>query len=292
MIGNKTTSDCTIYAFVGTAILAISLVVAMYVGNDFHQSLFVESIIFVGSNILLWAIFISMVNYPYELMTIGSNSKTKKSVVEAEHATEQEQPKQTLPQTESAQYSHEDYAKCVEAQEKEAQEEKDKRTRAVLDYVHRTMSRFLYEEDLYKVIEAVKEWSNNTNYTPTAIKRFKENVENIPLRHFVWNIAERLGKRDYTMAMRIAFVKALFPKPFEGLDYSTLKNWLKDAGITKHITFHCSRHSFACLQLDAGTSIMVVQRYLGHKNVTTTEVYAKISDAQKRASVGCITLKK
>ena len=221
MIENKTTSDCTIYAFVGTAILAISLVVAMYVGNDFHQSLFVESIIFVGSNILLWAIFISMVNYPYELMTIGSNSKTKKNVVEAEPATEQEQP---LSQTESAQYSHEDYAKCVEAQEKEAQEIKEKRTRAVLDYVHRTMSRFLYEEDLYKVIEAVKEWSNDTKYTPTAINRFKETVENIPLRHVVWNIAERLGKRDYTMAMRIAFVKALFPKPFEGLDYSTLKN--------------------------------------------------------------------
>lgn len=58
------------------------------------------------------------------------------------------------------------------------------------------------------------------------------------------------------------------------------------------VLFHCSRHSFACLQLDAGTSIMVVQRYLGHKNVTTTEVYAKISDAQKRASMGCITLKK
>lgn len=208
MIENKTTSDCTIYAFVGTAILAISLVVAMYVGNDFHQSLFVESIIFVGSNILLWAIFISMVNCPYELMNIGSNSKTKKNVVEAE----------------PVKYSHEDYAKCVEVQEKEAQEIKEKRTRAVLDYVHRTMSRFLYEEDLYKVIEAVKEWSNDTNYNPTAINRFKKTVENIPLRHFVWNIAERLGKRDYTMAMRIAFVKALFPKPFEGLDYSTLKN--------------------------------------------------------------------
>ena len=222
MIKNKTTSDCTIYAFVGTAILAISLVVAMYVGNDFHQSLFVESIIFVGSNILLWAIFISMVNCPYELMTIGSNNKTKKNVVEAEPVTEQ--PMQTLPQTEYVKYSHEDYAKCVEAQEKEAQEEKDKRTRAVLDYVHRTMSRFLYEDDLNRVIEAVKEWSNDTNYTPIAINRFKETVENIPLRHFVWNIAERLGKRDYTMAMRIAFVKVLFPKPFEGLDYSTLKN--------------------------------------------------------------------
>ena len=222
MTENKTISDCTIYAFVGTAILAISLVVAMYVGNDFHQNLFVESIIFVGSNILLWAIFISMVNCPYELMTIGSNGKTKKNVVEAEPVTEQ--PMHTLPQTEPVKYSHEDYAKCVEAQEKEAQEEKEKRTRAVLDYVHRTMSRFLYEEDLNKVIEAVNEWSNDTNYTPTAINRFKENVENIPLRHFVWNIAERLGKRDYTMAMRIAFVKALFPNPFEGLDYSTLKN--------------------------------------------------------------------
>ena len=221
MIENKTTSDCTIYAFVGTAILAISLVVAMYVGNDLHQSLFVELIIFVGSNILLWAIFISMVNYPYGLMTIGSNSKTKKNVVEAEPAIEQEQPKQTLPQTESAQYSYEDYAKCVEAQEKEAQEIKEKRTRAVLDYVHRTMSRFLYEEDLYKVIEAVKEWSNDTNYTPIAINRFKETVENIPLRHFVWNIAERLGKRDYTMAMRIAFVKALFPKPHSRIGHST-----------------------------------------------------------------------
>lgn len=222
MIENKTISDCTIYAFVGTAILAISLVVAMYVGNDFHQNLFVESIIFVGSNILLWAISISMVNCPYELMTIGSNGKTKKNVVEAEPVTEQ--PMHTLPQTEPVKYSHEDYAKCVEVQEKEAQEEKEKRTRAVLDYVHRTMSRFLYEEDLNKVIEAVNEWSNDTNYTPTAINRFKENVENIPLRHFVWNIAERLGKRDYTMAMRIAFVKALFPNPFEGLDYSTLKN--------------------------------------------------------------------
>ena len=224
MTVNKTTSDCTIYAFVGTAILAISLVVAMYVGNDFHQSLFVESIIFVGSNILLWAIFISMVNYPYELMTIGSNSKTKNNVVEAEPATEQEQPKQISPQTEPVKYSHEDYAKCVEAQEKEAQEIKEKRTRTVLDYVHRTMSRFLYEDDLNKVIEAVTEWSNDTNYTPIAINHFKENVGNIPLRHFVWNIAERLGKRDYTMAMRIAFIKTLFPKPFEGLDYSTLKN--------------------------------------------------------------------
>lgn len=217
---NKTTSDCTIYAFTGTAILAISLVVAMYVGNDFHQSLFVESITFAGSNVLLWAIFLSMVNCPYELLTIKNKADKQILISNAD----QKLSEQILPQAVSVEYSHEDYAKCVEAQKKEAREEKDKRTTAVLDYTHRTMSRFLYEEDLNKVIDAVKEWSNDCNYTPTAINRFKETVENIPLRHFVWNIAERLGKRDYTMAMRIAFIKALFPKPFEGLDYSTLKN--------------------------------------------------------------------
>lgn len=84
----------------------------------------------------------------------------------------------------------------------------------------------------------------------------------------------------------------VFPDFKASMTQAPLKKWLKDAEMTKHITFHCSRHSFACLQLDTGTSIMVVQRYLGHKNVTTTEVYAKISDAQKRASMGCITLKK
>ena len=84
----------------------------------------------------------------------------------------------------------------------------------------------------------------------------------------------------------------VFPDFKDSMTQAPLKNWLKDAGITKHISYHCSRHSFACLQLDAGTSIAVVQRYLGHKNVATTEVYAKISDSQKRASVGCITLKK
>ena len=115
-----------------------------YVGNNFHQSLLVDSITFAGSNILLWAIFLSMVDCPYELMTIGSNSKAKKVFVESEPTTAQEQPMQTLPQPEPIVYTHEDYAKCVETLTKEHREEKDKRIKSVLDYTHRTMSRFLY----------------------------------------------------------------------------------------------------------------------------------------------------
>ena len=219
---NKTTSDCTIYAFTGTAILAISLVVAMYVGNDFHQSLFVESITFAGSNVLLWAIFLSMVNCPYELIMAKGNGTSKNQGILPVVGENLSEP--TTPQVESVQYTHDDYTKCVEAQMKKEQEEKSRRTKAILDYSHRTMARFLYEEDVYILVEEIRKWLEDCNYVPTAINRFKVKVENIPLRHFIWNIAERIGKQEYNLAMRIAFVKALFPKPFATLDYSTLKN--------------------------------------------------------------------
>ena len=82
---------------------------------------------------------------------------------------------------------------------------------------------------------------------------------------------------------------------FEGLTVSMtqkpLKKWLDASGVTKHISYHCSRHTFGSLQADAGTSIYAIQRLLGHKNVETTQVYADMSDETKRQSVNCITLK-
>ena len=70
-----------------------------------------------------------------------------------------------------------------------------------------------------------------------------------------------------------------------------LKNWLKAAGITKKISFHCARHTFGSLQVDAGTSVYTVQHMLGHKNVSTTQIYANMADESKRESVNRITLK-
>lgn len=58
--------------------------------------------------------------------------------------------------------------------------------------------------------------------------------------------------------------------------------WLKAAGITKHITFHCFRHTFATLQLLYGTDIVTVSKLLGHKNLQTTMIYVKIVDSLKR----------
>lgn len=67
-----------------------------------------------------------------------------------------------------------------------------------------------------------------------------------------------------------------------------LTEWMKDAGITKHITFHCSRHTAATLLLTLGASIYVVSKILGHKSVKMTEVYAKIVDKSKIETVNLV----
>ena len=82
---------------------------------------------------------------------------------------------------------------------------------------------------------------------------------------------------------------------FEGLKYSAYHNkhlyqWIGRAGITKAITFHCFRHTFATLQLLKGTDVYTVSRMLGHKDLKTTQVYAKVVDEAKRKAVNKIKL--
>lgn len=69
-----------------------------------------------------------------------------------------------------------------------------------------------------------------------------------------------------------------------------LKEWIKSAGITKQITFHCFRHTFATIQCNLGTDIYVVSKMLLHKNVSTTQIYADLVDATKRESANKISL--
>lgn len=60
--------------------------------------------------------------------------------------------------------------------------------------------------------------------------------------------------------------------------------------LAEPITFHCFRHTYATLQLTNGTDIYTVSKMLGHKKVTTTQIYAKIVDAKKNAAADAIQI--
>lgn len=80
---------------------------------------------------------------------------------------------------------------------------------------------------------------------------------------------------------------------FIGLKYSSYTNvalarWMMKAGIHRNITFHCARHTHATLLLTQGVDIYVVSKLLGHKNIKTTEIYAKVTNMKKNEAINKI----
>ena len=80
---------------------------------------------------------------------------------------------------------------------------------------------------------------------------------------------------------------------FVGLQYSDYMNvallrWCLSAGITKHITFHCGRHTNAVMLLNNGVDIYTVSKMLGHKELKTTSIYAKVMNKTKVAAVDAL----
>ena len=64
-----------------------------------------------------------------------------------------------------------------------------------------------------------------------------------------------------------------------------LKSWVLAAGINKRVTFHVGRHTNATLLLSLGVPIETVSKLLGHSDIQTTQIYAKVIDKNKREAV-------
>ena len=67
-----------------------------------------------------------------------------------------------------------------------------------------------------------------------------------------------------------------------------LKPWAKAAGIQKNVTFHSGRHTFATTLLTAGAGLFTVSKLLGHQDIKTTLVYAKIVSEVKENAVNSL----
>jgi integrase len=70
-----------------------------------------------------------------------------------------------------------------------------------------------------------------------------------------------------------------------GFTNQALQSWVLAAGIKKRVTFHVGRHTNATLLLSLGVPIETVSKLLGHSDIQTTQIYAKVIDKNKRAAV-------
>ncbi len=62
-------------------------------------------------------------------------------------------------------------------------------------------------------------------------------------------------------------------------------------GIKKSLTTHIARHSFACLALANGVSMEIIARMLGHSDIKTTKIYAKVVDKSIAEQMGGLAAK-
>lgn len=93
--------------------------------------------------------------------------------------------------------------------------------------------------------------------------------------------AELLGDRGEAKPDDNVFGDIRYPNYTNG----NLRIWALRAGIDKHLTFHSGRHTFAVMMLTLGTDIYTVSKLLGHSDLKTTQIYAKIVDAKKQEAV-------
>jgi site-specific recombinase XerD len=78
-------------------------------------------------------------------------------------------------------------------------------------------------------------------------------------------------------------------KVFNLKDYfkwnTVIKEHVKKAGITRNITGHCARHSFASLLIENDVDILTVSKLMGHSDVKTTQIYTHILDKRKEEAI-------
>ena len=127
--------------------------------------------------------------------------------------------------------------------------------------------------------QQIQPYTNGRMFVTTRMQKTKEIVHN-PISDEAYGL---LGERGEGL---------IFEDFKDKMLQGPLQRWLTAAGITKKITFHCTRHSFGSLHVEMGTDMAVIQAYLGHKNITTTQIYSKIAAQQMCQVVDKITLKR
>ena len=118
------------------------------------------------------------------------------------------------------------YAQRCKEYQREQEQRRQNTIDAIMGYVTHTMSPYIYDNDeLEKLLDAIRKWADDWQHIPVPI-RLKSTLTTLDLRHFVWNIAERLGsKKDYTGRIRADFIKRMFPDVMRDIEQDSIRNF-------------------------------------------------------------------
>jgi integrase/recombinase XerD len=124
------------------------------------------------------------------------------------------------------------------------------------------------------------DYSNrNLNFEQVKTKGHSSNSwVNLPLNDGLLSlIGDKPEKDDF-----------IFKLPSHTMCLKALEHWVKRAGIDKHITWHCARHSFAVNILNNGANIKTVASLLGHSGLKHTEKYTRAVDSLKEKAINSL----
>lgn len=85
-----------------------------------------------------------------------------------------------------------------------------------------------------------------------------------------------------------ALSQTIFTLPCSWTCNQHIGKWVAKAGISKHITWHCARHSFAVNVLNNGANIKTVQSLMGHASIEMTEKYLHVVDELKHKAINSL----
>jgi integrase len=105
----------------------------------------------------------------------------------------------------------------------------------------------------------------------------------IPLSSMAWSIIN-----DGTIHKYSELIFPMLTMIKRTLRFERLQKWVASTGLQKHIGWHTARHTFAVLSLESGAEIYTVSKLLGHRDIKTTQVYAKATDKMKREAVNAL----
>lgn len=206
---------CLLWGCPCVAFLTISMFVALKIGADFHQDSLAKWTAFLLCNLLLWLLYIMFQSVLVDLLP----KKWNKQPLLLQHIIEEDASVETANVTSNASMGHENsslqYAQRCKEYDQEQELQRQMMIAAIMDYTRHTMSPFVYDnEELEKLCDEIQKWTEDYMYKPAPI-RLKQKLTTTDLRHFVWNIGERLGsKNNYSGQVRADFIKSMFPNIF------------------------------------------------------------------------------